>query len=68
MTRQGVMLAASTFKRDFDDIPKICPGGFDLILEVSYYDLGREDGSCHQEFTDLLGDYVKFPKDYSNQQ
>lgn len=60
-TRQAVLLAAVTFERDVGDIPDICPGGFDLILEVSYYNLGGS-GNCHEEFVGILGHHVKFPK------
>lgn len=63
MTKQSVLLTAMTFKSDVDDIPKICPAGFDIILQVSYYTLNGK-GSCHEEFTHLLGDYVEFPKNY----
>jgi len=61
MTRQSVLLFATTFKRDVSNIPPICPLGFDRVLEVSYYNLGGE-GSCHEEFVEMLGDYVKFPQ------
>lgn len=63
MTRQAVLMTAVAFERDIDCIPTICPGGFDLILEVSYYNLGGK-GNCHEEFIALLGDHVKFPEDY----
>lgn len=63
MTRQAVLLTAITFKSDVDDIPKICPVGFDMILQVSYYNLNGK-GSCHEEFTNLLSDHVEFPKNY----
>lgn len=66
MTKQGILLTATTFKDAFGDIPKICPRGFDLILGVSYYNLGpgrvKGQGSCHSEFVNLLSDYVEFPK------
>ena len=65
MTRQAVLLTAVSFERDIGNIPDICPAGFDLILEVSYYNLEGE-GNCHKEFTELLKDHVKFPKDYGN--
>ena len=62
-TRQGVMLTAVSFKRDVDNIPKIFPYGFDLILGVSYYNLGGK-GNCHEDFVIMFGEYVEFPKDY----
>lgn len=64
MTRQSLLLAILDFKKS-NDLPIICPAGFDLILEGSYYNLGvaeGEEGSCHDEFTSLFEDYVKFPK------
>ena len=63
MTQSAVILTAVTFERDVSDIPTICPGGFDLILQFVYYNLGGE-GNCRKEFTELLGYHVKFPKDY----
>lgn len=60
MSRSAVLLSAVSFERDTEDIPIISPGGFDWILKVSFYD-SPETGNCHEEFTDLLGYYVKFP-------
>ncbi len=55
-TRKQVLFVVEAFKRGITDIPVISPVGFDHILGVSY---GR-GGDCHQEFINLLGEYVKF--------
>ncbi len=65
MTREAVILSLVTFKSDVPNIPTICPGGFDLVLGVTYYTLGAE-GNCIKECVNLLEDYVKFPLDSEN--